>query len=136
MITERSYLELCHQAYKAQIQLPIGPGTHVGRGFADLGYEEFLWLPNGQLLSLYTGAQTAFPEGHRDHFFAVPTIDGVIQELSRRGFDVATTEFIDQRQWRILVRSIHDQRVLTAESRNFGEALLQLLVQVGKTADK
>lgn len=53
----------------------IEAGTHVSRGFADLGYEQFIVLPAGTLLSLFTGDRSTLLDEHRQFFFCVPTVD-------------------------------------------------------------
>jgi|GEM_PF-4014438 len=48
---------------------------HIGRGFADLGYEEFYVLDQFKLYSLYTKKITEFMLSDIDNFFYIPNLN-------------------------------------------------------------
>ena len=83
---EPAFLHLCELIARAQ-EATVVPraGLRLSRGFADVGYEEFVVLPNGKLMSLFTGQQSEFSSDHRGFFFEVLTIERLIELLSQNG---------------------------------------------------
>lgn len=74
-------------------------GATIGRGFADLGVEEFRVLPGNKLVSLMTGDISTVTEEARDHFFLIPTVDQLACSLYGYDCDIDTLVFKDQREW-------------------------------------
>ena len=78
--------ELNLSGYRPLIQ----EGDQAGRGFADLGYEQFLVLPSNKLLSLFTGtitpvSQSDLSGAEGSKLFQIPSVDQLMQELATRG---------------------------------------------------
>jgi hypothetical protein len=128
MIASTRYLQLCRELKAAGWSPEFEPGTRLCRGYADLGFEEFLLLPNNRLVSLVNGSASKFPEAHRAHFYAIPSADALVHEIRRRGFDITSIDFADQRSFRI--RAERSGLAVGAESRSFEEALAQTLLAV------
>ena len=98
------------------------PGARIARGFADVGYEEFVVLPNGKMMSLFSGAQSELNEEHRGFFFEVPTEAELLAELETRGELIESVKFADQRTWSVKTTN------LSAESRGLHRTLLLCLL--------
>lgn len=70
MLYGNSWLKICSQLKDISTQ-HFEAGDRIARGFADLGFEEYLLLPNEKILSLYTASVVPFPSEHKHHFFKV-----------------------------------------------------------------
>jgi hypothetical protein len=55
----------------------LEPGDMFSRGYADLGYELFLLLPNKQAISLFSGQQITFKPD--PNLFFVPTFEELLR---------------------------------------------------------
>ena len=55
----------------------LEPGDLFSRGYADLGYELFLLLPNKQAISLFSGQQITFKPD--PNLFFVPTFEELLR---------------------------------------------------------
>ena len=62
-------------------------GDRIARGFADLGFEEYLLLPSDKLLSLYTSSTSKLHPAHKVHFFKVLESDDLSQYLRFKEVD-------------------------------------------------
>jgi hypothetical protein len=91
-------------------------GTRVGRGFADLGYEEYCILPGNRLQSLLTGTITPLAEHEKEKLFGVFSADDLLAELNLRGFDVTSISSPDQRKW-ILEMQVGQQSPISVEGK-------------------
>jgi hypothetical protein len=89
---------------RAGSPVDLSAGARCGRGFADLGYEEFLILPPRKLLSLFTGQISELNPEHEKFFFAIPSPDQMVAELDRRGIDIVGLTFERQRTWVLTTR--------------------------------
>jgi hypothetical protein len=94
-------LNICHLLGVHGHFRTFRPGQTLGRGFADLGFEEFLLLPNGRLLSTLTGQISEMKKAEEDHFFVIPTVDEISDALVSHGYEISPIEFIENRFWRI-----------------------------------
>jgi hypothetical protein len=61
------------------------PGDEVVRGYADVGFEEFLVLPGDRLCSKFTGQVTELTSEKREHLFRVPSLEELTDVLCRQG---------------------------------------------------
>ncbi len=122
MWNNAEFLKLCESLKAIGRPGQFRSGSRVSRGFADVGFEEFVLLPNGKMMSLFTGAQSDFLEEHRGFFFEVPTIEDFLAELELRGERIVTVEFIDQRMWRVQGSTV------MGENRELQHALAQCLL--------
>jgi hypothetical protein len=98
-------LELAESLKAAGRSTSFRPGARLARGFADVGFEEFVILPNLKMMSLFTGAQTEVVADHQNFFFEIPSLDDVLRELEERGEPVVEVEFKGGREW--LLRTPH-----------------------------
>ena len=114
MWSNPKFLKRCEDLKTRCGEVPFSEGMKIARGFADLGYEEFLLLPGRKLLSLYSGQVTPFPEEHSRFFFEVPTPDEVTDRIVRALWDLDSVRFVDQRSW--TARLVHSK---SGESREF-----------------
>ncbi len=105
-------------------------GTLVGRGFADLGEEEFVVLTGERLLSLYTGTVTLLNDVRREHLFSILSIDQMIAEMRSRGCGIERIECIEQRRWRCGVRNEKSNEIVSAESVSLEESILLVMMQL------
>lgn len=117
MWNDRRYLELLGQLADRGYLLEFECGDVVGRGFADVGYEEFVVLPDARLCSLYTGQVVDLPQsdgvaGRRYHFL-VPTLQQLGDIISRAGFENIRIETELGASWRA---SFEDGRVANANN--------------------
>ena len=130
MLEKNSYLDLCHKLYIQGCRYKIEEGAHIARGFADLGYEEFLILPGQKLLSLFTGVINNFPEDDRHSFFLVPSTKDLSNSIVQAGYVFISTMFEDQRDWSVIVQHCQTCKVIKKSARVFEEALLLILLEV------
>jgi hypothetical protein len=89
-------------------------GSHIGRGFADLGYEQFVLLPNQQIMSLFTGHKNNFPEEQRNFFFLIPDINDLVNYLEENGWECEMLECDDGVTWTATVNSEYSSISITA----------------------
>jgi len=130
------FLNLCESLGRCGIHPTWRPGDRVARGFADLGYEEFLVLPGDKLLSLISGTLAACSVEGRAHFFPVPTVDELVQSLVRAGVDVETLSFEEQRQWILSTAGPDGSVVSTSTGAEIGIALARRLLQLQKVGER
>ncbi len=99
MLASIELLRRCEQLKTTGYFDQWDPPVRIARGYADLGYEEFLLLPGGRLVSLVGGAGSEFPEGHKHLFFQVPGVQEMVERIDRLGFDIADVRYQHQRRW-------------------------------------
>ena len=127
--SDKAKLQACEKLKLAGIKFPMVPGTQVARGFADLGYEEFIIIAEGQIVSLLTGVRGEIPAEHARHFFVIPDIDQICEAFAVRGWALERADFIEQRYWRIRARSRADA-LHEVEDRSLSVALVLLLLKI------
>jgi hypothetical protein len=93
------------------LQAPWLPGSYVGRGFADLGHEEFYVMTGERLLSLATGAVTQVSEAEKRFFYWLPSEDDAIESMMGRGFEIASLCYVDSRMWELVLKSSDHESV-------------------------
>ena len=103
MWSKRTFLEQCEKLRESMLAPTFTDGEIVSRGFADLGFEEFLVLPGKKLLSLQAGTVGEIPEQHRHFFFRVPSVDDMINLMENLGLNGITCDREDQRIWKVKV---------------------------------
>ena len=124
--SDKAKLQACEKLKQAGITFPMVPGAQVARGFADLGYEEFVIIAEGQIVSLLTGVRGEMPAGHAGHFFVVPSVDQLCDELATRRWLLERAEFVDQRLWKVAARYESTGKILEQESERLDLSLLKL----------
>ncbi|WKZ57394.1 MAG: hypothetical protein QY326_01630 [Bdellovibrionota bacterium] len=128
------YYELCRQLGEAGLAVPWQEGQRVGRGYADLGIEEFLVLPGRRLVSLISGSGSEVPEGHERFFFWIPSVDECIDEIDRRGWDLLSATFHERRTWH--VQAIRNGVPLSGCAGSIEQACAALLLAVLERGDR
>ena len=123
------FLKKCEQLKRQGALLPFEVGARVARGFADLGYEEFVLISAQTIVSLFSGKPTPLPADHAQFFFVVPNSDQMVQYLSVAGYDFTAVVFEEQRRWRVRVKQESTGRTLEACAEQFSETLLDLIIE-------
>ena len=130
MLAHPSFLKLCEQLGHANPEQRLEPGMKIARGFADLGFEEFLLLPGSKLLALYSGQVTQFQEEHRTFFFPVPTADELIAHITTLNWDIDTLTYEDQRTWKLSLSEATTKATKAAEGGTLEECLARGLLSI------
>ena len=128
--SDRGVLDRCFEIQKHEVVFRLFPGAHIARGFADVGYEEFCFLPNERIVSLFTGSITELREEDRRFFFVVPTVDMVREELDRRGWDIVRLESPERRGWILEARHESSAGRIEGHGGSVLEAMLDALKKV------
>ncbi len=102
----------------------LEPGIRVARGFADVGFEEFVILPNGNLMSLFTGEQRPIKDGEIEHLVVVPDVDMITDQLIAHGMNGFHVELLKSNRWSF----VHKGAQL-AEDRELHLVLMKSLVR-------
>ena len=113
-------LEKLHRAGFACL---FEPGEQIARGFADLGYEQFLMLSENKIISLQSGKPSELPEDHRHHFFSVPSAEKLAAELDCRDVQIVKIFPVGHVRWGVQVKA-KDQYSLEAAT------IVELLAEV------
>lgn len=119
MWNDPTYLQNCYLLRQNGFLTQWEVGSTVARGFADLGFEEFIVLPHGKLLSLYTGQASMLKEEEEVHLFFVPTVEELINELSRNNVAVTAMHPVSG-GWKV------ESEKASAEQRKLSHALQEL----------
>ena len=96
--------------------LDLSVGTQIARGFADLGYEQFLLMNNGKLLALYTGTISELKPEHKQFFFNVPSSDRILLELHLLGWDINEVAYRSAMNCEITFSAGGEPKLFKAES--------------------
>lgn len=127
MWSDRDYLQACDELHKQGLRPKFEPGEIVARGFADLGFEEFLILPSGKLLSVMTGTMTELAEGDRERLVLVPTVEQLVEILEQRKCYLEKIEFVDGVRWDCAAK-FSDANIFS-QSRSLKWGLMDLLIK-------
>ncbi len=125
MLADPAYLKKCETLAAQGVKRAFAPGSRVARGFADLGFEEFIIHPNGVLCSLFTGSISELRE---DFLFPVFDQQELVDELFRRSWDVESIHYPDQRLWEVVV--IRGDKTMRTGHRDLKHAFADVLLQV------
>ena len=135
MWSEREYLKTCDNVHKLGLRPRFEPGEIVARGFADLGFEEFLILPSKKLLSVMTGNIAELADGDRDRLVFVPGVEQLVEILEERKCFLERIEFVDGVRWVGLARFLEEQ--ISCESKSLKACLMNLVLKsFGKDAPR
>lgn len=127
-------LKKCQRLKELGISSHFEVGECLARGFADLGFEQFIVLPASKLLSLLTGSITPLNDSDREHLFLVPDVEQLTQLILEKGGDLRFAEYIDRRTWKIEILS--NGTTIQKEDRLLWSALIDSLIQIGESAVK
>ena len=108
MWSSNTFLRKCEQLNTSYPAYELPAGQRIGRGFADLGYEEFLLIPVDKMVSLFTGQVSAFTQEQKTFFFPIPSVDQMVDLIQRANLNIEKLEYIEQRHWKLSIRSISD----------------------------
>lgn len=114
MWSSKEYLRCCDQLFRAGVRFPLKVGARVARGFADLGFEEFLLLSENRLFSLYNGKGSVLEASHKDFFMVVPSFEELIDLFLLRGITISQLEFKEQRDWVVHLNTEAQQAVISS----------------------
>jgi hypothetical protein len=128
MSRQTPFIERCFALKGAGFSRPFEVSDRVARGFADLGYEEFIVLPADKLLSLFTGKITPLKHEDLPHLFHIPDVDQLLLWLNQHGVDVESINSEDQRNWSVIYKS--ERGVGEESAPTILVALLNLLLKV------
>ena len=128
MLSSRTKLEICQKLSHGGFRPEFYPGARVARGFADLGFEEFSFLPGQKIVSLLTGEQSAILPEHADHFFLVPSLDETLNFIHKVGIDIDSLVYQDQRQWDLRCRNIKTGECKAISDVSLEIAILKILL--------
>lgn len=129
MWKHQSFLKRCAELKARGFTPAFEAGMRLGRGFADLGFEEFLLLPSGALLSMQRGNQKPLTDDERAHLFCIPSSAECVAALRLGGFDIETVRYIDQRRWCVSVSSVESGVQFETQSEDLEEAFVMALEQ-------
>ena len=76
-------------------------GEHIARRFADIGYEEFLVLPQERMVSLLSGVVSPLPQGDEDSVFVMPSIERLVGWCGEHGIGIAQVAWCHEREWHV-----------------------------------
>jgi hypothetical protein len=83
------------------LELELEAGSRVARGFADLGFEEFVVLPARKLLSLFRGTLAEIVDDEIEDLIFLPDSEQMIKILQEKGCRLENLCFEDQRRWKL-----------------------------------
>lgn len=104
VLLSNSALSLCNTLKDLGFPQERFVGKQLGRGFADLGYEQFLLLPAGRLLSLFTGHVTPLDSIDSTHLFAIPSVEQMHVFLHSTGCVFESIHCDESYRWHIQIR--------------------------------
>jgi hypothetical protein len=87
MWSDKGYLEQLVVLYEKGLLKHFELGDVVARGFADVGFEEYIVLANMRICSLYTGKIGELSENNLAFYFLVPSLQQLGDIIGRWGFD-------------------------------------------------
>lgn len=122
-----AFLEQCQKLQELGFEPSFEPGSKIGRGFADLGIEEFCVLHPGNILSLFKGEIIELTEGEKHHFFEIPSIDQMLDELHKLYFDVQGIETEDQRSWQVVMRKVESEDLIKIGGNSVEDSVCKAL---------
>ena len=106
MLADQQLLHACFEIGKLGLNFPLVTGIRIGRGFADVGYEEYSVIDTRRAVSMLTGTIIALDDFYLNYYFLVPTVDEVTKEIFQRGWDITAIEYRDQRDWVVTAQQV------------------------------
>lgn len=130
MYSSNRFLRKCQELHALGVYPDFTAGTRVARGFADLGFEEFWFIPPNSLVSLFTGKKSDLTADDKRHFFVVPDSDELLDEILRRGVCPAELSFREGRSWHIESKQSNSRNAIKADSPELCSALIDFLLTI------
>lgn len=113
------FIKIFHELWGQGYNLPMIPGVLLARGFADLGFEEFNLLSGNRVVSKATGQTSTIDPSEISKCFVLPSIDIMISEIRKAGWDIDSLIFFEQRDWLFtLIKDDNDNDVYTLVDRS------------------
>lgn len=119
-------LSLHSKLLTTSAKLTLKVGTMVGRGFADVGFEEFIVISDRELFSLNMAKIVEISSDWREHFFPIYSPDELSSKLYELGFDIEKLVYLDQREWQLSGDIRGEIKVCSA--RSLEEVLLTMYI--------
>lgn len=94
-----TYLKLCQELKNRGIEFEIEAGVRLGRGFADVGFEEFYLLSENKMVSIYLGTVTEFRKEQSGFFFVVPETEELLDCILRKNIELDNLKFNSDTGW-------------------------------------
>ena len=126
MLHSRSELELFHKLLALNFSYELCPGLRIGRGFADVGFEEYSVLANNKAVSLSTGKVIELDEFYQNYYFPILSSDQIVKELYARGWDINSCEYVQQRTWEVKISK--DNKSYSENNNSLLISFLKLLL--------
>lgn len=123
-------LRQCEQLKYMGLAQSFEVGAHIGRCFADLGFEQFVTLPDGQILSLFTGHKSQPGEHKEQHFFLVPAVDDLLNFLAQQGCLIQKLGADPDQCWHIALQC--KGRIISDQANSLWQVLIDASLQVGE----
>ncbi len=133
MWSSEAILNRCRILQELGLFSDFGVGSRLGRGFADLGVEEFIVLPNDRILSLFTGSIAPLSEENRQHLFWVPSVEQCIHRIEELNYDLTNLSYVDRRVWQLSLNAVNSSKKINVENFTVEEVLLDGLIAVLKS---
>lgn len=132
MLLGRNILKLFEIRGRAVTLPELRGGMRVGRGFADVGHEEFMVLQGGRILSLLTGEVSSLDSMRREHLFEILSTDALIAEIHQAGYRFLSLACPEQRHWEGEIESSEQGERYSSRCTSLEECLLQLALAARK----
>lgn len=126
MFSSRIVLQLSESLAALGLFTDFSQFKRLGRGFADIGYEEFFLINEQKLISLFTGESKLYSSEDRKHLFVIPTVDQVINEFDRLNYQITAIKYEDSRSWEVSVTD-SDKRSFIYSASTLLESMLGVL---------
>lgn len=130
MLHSKKILKLYEQLGRVRTVESYPVGSRLGRGFADIGFEEFVLLTGERILSLFTGAISSLDEVRKEHIFEILNADQLIAEIHQQGFEIQQLQCRDLRVWVGQIRNVGNGSIHCHESHSLEEVLLSLILLI------
>jgi hypothetical protein len=106
-----SLLQTCHSLYKKGYLKDFEVGDKIARGFADLGFEEFLLISEASLVSILSGNTSALT--NKEHFFLIPSFLQACNLLAELQLEPICFEKLLGARWGVKAL-VHDAHLLAS----------------------
>lgn len=120
-------LKICQAIKNSGIEFSLDAGSRLGRGFADLGFEEFILLEGNRIISLYRGTQSEFLIEEQKHFFRIPTLLEIQQVIYEFNYNIVEMEFKDQREWYLKLEHQQDKKIVENSAKDLESLFIRTL---------
>jgi hypothetical protein len=120
-------LKICQAIKNSGIEFSLVPGSRLARGFADLGFEEFILLEGNRLISLYRGTQSEFLMEEQKHFFRIPNLLEIQQAIYELNYNIIEMEFKDQREWYLKLENQQDKKIVENSAKDLESLFIRIL---------